>query len=76
MGLLVGLPLKLFHLLFVILRLLWPLLLIALIYWLIRRRQGRPQGGEAASGSKEPEFKGPVYTVDYEEVDDEKKDGQ
>ena len=76
MGLLVGLPLKLFHLIFVILRLLWPLLLIALVWCLIRRHQGRPQGGETASGSKEPEFKGPVYTVDYEEVDDEKKDGQ
>lgn len=76
MGLLVGLPLKLFHLLFVILQLLWPLLLIAVIWWLVRRRQGRPQGGGTASGAKEPEFKGPVYTVDYEEVDEEKKDGQ
>lgn len=75
MGLLVGLPLKLFHLIFVILRLLWPLMLIALVWWLVRRHQDRPQGG-GASGAKEPEFKGPVYTVDYEELDEEKKDGQ
>lgn len=75
MGLLVGLPLKLFHLLFVILRLLWPLLLVLLVRWLLRRHQSRPQG-TGSSGAKEPEFKGPVYTVDYEEVDDEKKDGQ
>jgi len=74
MGLLVGLPLKLFHLVFVILRFLWPLLLILLVRWLIRRHQSRPQG-TGSSGTKEPEFKGPVYTVDYEEVDEEKKDG-
>ena len=37
MGLLVGLPLMLFRLLFVMLRLAIPVLLILLVIWLIRR---------------------------------------
>lgn len=67
MGLLVGLPLMLFRLLFVMLRLAIPVLLILLVIWLIRRnsRSGSSGGGHS---SKEPKFNGPVYTVDYEDV--------
>ena len=72
MGLLVGLPLKLFHMLFVILRLAWPLLLVALLLYIRRRRsrQSAKHSGETQQPPKEPTFNGPVYTVDYEEVDD------
>ena len=56
MGLLVGLPLKLFHMLFVIVRLAWPLLLVALLLYIRRRRsgQGAKQSGEAHQKQKEP----------------------
>ena len=40
MGLLVGLPLKLLHIVFLLLRFAWPLLLAALIFWLVRRKKG------------------------------------
>ena len=72
MGLLVGLPLKLFALLFAAVRLVWPLLLAWAVYRLVRRVRGT--AGQRASRqekSGEPTFKGPVYTVDYEEVDEE-----
>lgn len=77
MGLLVGLPLKLFHLLFVLLRLLWPVLLLAVVWWLVRRRRSRSQEPERRE-KREPHFHGPVYTVDYKVVDEEpeKKDGE
>lgn len=68
MGLLVGLPLKLFYILFAIVRVAWPLLLILGIWWLLRRR-GKASAA-ARPEEKEPTFKGPVYTVDYEEVDE------
>ena len=66
MGILLGLPMKLFHIAFVLLRFLWPLLVL----WLLRRlyvalRRRREQGGT----SRRPEFHGPVYTVDYQDVD-------
>lgn len=75
MGLLVGLPLKLFHILFVILRFAWPLVLLLVIRWAIRRARNsrvapdwktteRPQ----KESQKTPDFKGPVYTVRYEDV--------
>ena len=72
MGLLVGLPLKLFHIVFVLLRFLWPLLVL----WLARRlvlalRRRREAGTAPRQEKKEPEFHGPVYTVDYEEVDED-----
>ena len=72
MGLLVGLPLKLFHIAFVLLRFLWPLVVL----WLVRRlvlaaRRRREEGPSVHQAPKEPEFDGPVYTVDYEEVDDD-----
>lgn len=71
MGLLVGLPLTLLRLLFVLLRLALPILLVLLVLWLVRRalRGGGAGGGERAP--KEPEFHGPVYTVDYEDVEDD-----
>lgn len=72
MGLLVGLPLKIFALLFTLIRLALPVLIIVgvilLLRALARRRNG--QAGYTEKKSKEPEFDGPVYTVDYEEVDE------
>lgn len=73
MGLLVGLPLKLFYLLFTLIRLALPVLvvvgLILVLRAVARRRNG--QTGYSEKKAKEPEFNGPVYTVDYEEVDEE-----
>lgn len=71
MGLLVGLPLKLFAMLFAVLRLAWPVLLILLAVWLVRRVRGGGQRAPRQEQSKGPTFDGPVYTVDYEEVDEE-----
>ena len=70
MGLQVGLPLKLFSIVFTLLRLAWPVLLILLILYVVRRRRERTVQQEPRK-SKEPEFNGPVYTVDYEEVESE-----
>ena len=71
MGLLIGLPLKLFHLLFVIVRLAWPVLMILLVLYLVRRLKGQTVKKQPRQEkAKEPEFRGPVYTVDYTEVDD------
>ena len=70
MGLLVGLPLKLFHIAFVALRLGWPLLLLLLVVYFVQRRRGQTTKKPKQEPSKEPEFRGPVYTVDYKEVDD------
>jgi len=72
MGLLVGLPLKLFSILFAIVRLAWPVLLILLVLYVVRRRRGQTVRRESRR-PKEPEFDGPVYTVDYEEVDSEEQ---
>ena len=75
MGWLVGLPLGLFRLLFMLLRFILPLIILIVVFVLLRRflRSGR-QGRETTS--KEPEFHGPVYTVDYEEVKEEPRDGE
>ena len=71
MSLLVGLPLKLFHVLFLILRLAWPVLLILAVWLLLRRVRKNGAAQERGRGKhQEPTFKGPVYTVDYEEVDE------
>lgn len=78
MSLLVGLPLKLFHILLVVLRLAWPVLLVLLV-WLLIRRHRRQSNGEQRETHKtehrEPKFNGPVYTVDYEEVESDDKEG-
>lgn len=68
MGLLVGLPLKIFALVFLILRLAWPLLL-ALIVWLVARKLK----GRAAPPPDEPDFDGPVVEVDYQVVDEDEE---
>ena len=47
-----------------------PIALIVALVVLYRRSKG---GGQPRQEKpKEPEFKGPVYTVDYEEVDEDK----
>ena len=76
MGLLVGLPLKLFHILFLALRFLWPVVLFFVIRWALRRlrnAQFEPKKQAPKQEAKEPEFKGPVYTVDYEEVPEDRE---
>lgn len=79
MNLLLGLPLKLFSLLgrfFLLLLRFLPFLLLAVpLLWLWKRRSGERKTTEtpkASSGkSYHPHFHGPVYTVDYREVDEE-----
>ena len=71
MGLLVGLPLKIFYLLFTILRLAWPVLLILLVY--VVRRKLRNRTGTAGDG-KPSDFDGPVVEVDYQVVEDDKEE--
>lgn len=71
MGLLVGLPLKLFHILFVLLRFAWPLVLIFVVRWVwkrLRQQRIKPDWSTTGTKEKEPDFKGPVYTVHYEDV--------
>ena len=69
MGFLLGLPLRLLGLIFGLLRFLIPLVLVGC--WLWRKYGGhRPSDTEKKD---EPHFKGPVYTVDYEEVKDDDK---
>ena len=78
MSLLVGLPLKLIHILFVILRLAWPVLLALLVWLLLRRRRRQSdtqQETTKRSRHQEPKFNGPVYTVDYEEVESDDQEG-
>lgn len=73
MGLLVGLPLGIFRLLFgllmLALRLLVPIAVVAVLVVLYRR--SRNGGQPRREKPREPEFDGPVYTVDYEEVDED-----
>ena len=77
MGLLVGLPLGIFRLLagflLLALRLAVPILVILALVLLFRRmgRQGGRQEPPPRQQPREPHFDGPVYTVDYEDVDDE-----
>lgn len=76
MGWLIGLPLGIFRMLLgifmILVRLAVPILVIAVVIYLWRRSR---RGGGGASQPKEPDFDGPVYTVDYEEVDDDGEDG-
>ena len=73
MSFLIGLPLRLLSLLGALIRIALPILLILLVIWLVRRHYGTRQDGKDAQPSDAPHFKGPVYTVDYEEVKDNKK---
>lgn len=68
MGLLVGLPLKIFALAFLILRLAWPLLLVLIVWLVVRKLRGR-----VAPPPTEPDFDGPVVEVDYQVVDEDKE---
>ena len=78
MGLLVGLPLTLFRLLggilLVALRFAVPILLIAAVI-LVARRMKKTSARYRDQDKQEPKFHGPVYTVDYKEVDDEDEKG-
>ena len=74
MGLLVGLPLKLFHILFVVLRFAWPVVLVLAIRWGIKRIRNQritPDWSTTEKAEKAPDFKGPVYTVRYEDVQEQ-----
>ena len=75
MGWLVGLPLGIFRLLLsflaLALRLAVPIAVIVVIVVLYRRKTGAHTEQPPQEKPKEPEFDGPVYTVDYEEVDDD-----
>lgn len=79
MGLLVGLPLTLFRLLggilLVALRFAVPILLIAAVI-LVARRMKKTSARYRDQDKQEPKFHGPVYTVDYKEVDDEDEKGK
>ena len=74
MGWLVGLPLGLFRLLgsilLVALRFAVPTLLIVAVI-LVARRLKKTSARYRDQDKQEPKFHGPVYTVDYKEVDDE-----
>ena len=75
MGFLVGLPLGIFRLLFgflmLALRLVVPIVVIGAVVMLYRRSKGARAEQPRRQKNQEPEFRGPVYTVDYEEVDDD-----
>ena len=76
MSWLVGLPLGIFRLLFTVVvlavRFAVPIAIVALIVIFLRHRRRGSGGTEAnQSAPREPEFRGPVYTVDYEEVEDQ-----
>lgn len=75
MGLLVGLPLGIFRLLFTLvmlaLRLAVPIAVIVVLVMLYRRKTGSHTERPRQEKPKEPKFGGPVYTVDYEEVDED-----
>ena len=74
MGLLVGLPLGIFRLLFTLvmlaLRLAVPIAIIVVLVVLYRWKTGNRTERPRREKPKEPKFDGPVYTVDYEEVDE------
>ena len=72
MGLLVGLPLKIFYMLFTVLRFAWPLLIVLAVA-LIRRRLRGGAGYRSRSADDTGDFDGPVVEVDYEVVDDKEE---
>ncbi|MDD5931924.1 MAG: hypothetical protein PUC45_05600 [Oscillospiraceae bacterium] len=73
MGWLIGLPLGLFRILggfvLLLLRFAVPVVLLLLVVMVLRRRRGG-----SPRQAKEPEFDGPVYTVDYKVVEEEQED--
>ena len=75
MGWLLGLPLGIFRVLvsflMLALRLAVPIVIIVVIVVLYRRSKGTSAEQPRQEQPKEPEFDGPVYTVDYEEVDED-----
>ena len=71
MGLLVGLPLKIFYVFFTIFRFAWPILLGLLVWLVLKRLRKRTGKGPA---SQEQEFDGPVVEVDYQVVEDDKEE--
>lgn len=80
MGWLVGLPLGLFRLLggflLLALRFAVPILLIVAVILVLRHLRKRSAQYRAEDEEREPKFHGPVYTVDYKEVDDEDEKGK
>lgn len=75
MNLLIGLPLKIFQLLFVVLRLAWPLLVVLLMI-LIRRKLRSRTGYQNQSRQATEEsagYNGPVVEVDYRVVEDDEE---
>ena len=73
MGLLVGLPLKIFYMLFTVLRFAWPLVIVLAVA-LIRRRLRGGSAGAGRNGRSEAERSDPVVEVDYEVVDEQEPD--
>ena len=78
MSLLLGFFKLLGGLLVFLLRLALPIAVIAFAIWLIRRGASggakHDTGGAAPRQDPKPHFKGPVVTVSYREVKDEKDD--
>ena len=72
MSLLVGLPLGIFRgvfmLIMLLVRLALPILLIALVIFLLRRSRS---GAASRQTGEEPPVKGPVVNVDYRVVEDD-----
>lgn len=71
MGLLVGLPLKIFYMLFTVLRIAWPILVGLLVLMILKRRRKNAGCGPA---HQEPDIDGPVVEVDYQVVEDDKEE--
>ena len=76
MSLLVGLPLTLFRLLgsflLLALRFAVPILILVAVILVVRHVRRRSARYRAEDEDRqEPRFHGPVYTVDYKDVDDE-----
>ena len=68
MALLVGLPLKLFLILFALIRLTWPLLCLLLLFILLKHFF-HPRHTQKATNNRSF-FDGPVIDVDYRTVDE------
>ena len=66
---------KLFHLLFIILRFAWPLLLILAVYLILQRRRRKSNASDQSwqKTSEKPDFNGPVVEVDYRVLDEDEE---